>query len=394
MNSNICNNCGSDDHYVDGRRRCLACGSVRTEGISQKKQEMFASAFVLLRESKFDEAKTAFEALLKKYPKSTEAYWGRFRARYHISYITAADGKLFPRCPTLSGSNVFEDVDYIKAAEYADNDFKAFLQAQADYIKTACSSSGLSKNRVDRFTFGEVDPNDAFAAEEEKQKKEKKILKRFFVSIACVLIVATIYGCWIGEIPVYSRNGLELRSNGNGTFRVADIGNCEDTEIEIPSQYLGIPVTSIGSSAFYGCSSLRSIVIPDSVTSIGNGAFLGCSRLTSVTLGNSVTSIGNGAFRGCSSLTSIVIPDSVTSIDYRAFYGCSSLTSIVIPDSVTSIGSSAFEGCSSLTSIQFNGTIARWKAISTGSYWNSSTGSYTVTCTDGTIANDGTVTYH
>ena len=110
-------------------------------------------------------------------------------------------------------------------------------------------------------------------------------------------------------------------------------------------------VTSIGGYAFYGCSGLTSVVIPNSVTSIGYGAFANCSGLTSVVIGNSVTSIGGSAFYGCSGLTSVVIGNSVTSIGSQAFYKCSGLTSIEIPNSVTSIGSQAFRDCSSLTSI-------------------------------------------
>ena len=65
-------------------------------------------------------------------------------------------------------------------------------------------------------------------------------------------------------------------------------------------------VTSIGDDAFYYCSGLTSVTIPNSVTSIGGSAFSGCSGLTSVTIGNSVTSIGGAAFYGCNGLTSIV----------------------------------------------------------------------------------------
>ena len=123
-------------------------------------------------------------------------------------------------------------------------------------------------------------------------------------------------------------------------------------------------VTSIGDSAFDGCTGLRSITIPDSVTSIGDWAFNGCTGLTSVTIGKGVTSIGDYAFYGCTGLTSITIPDSVTSIGRSAFDGCTGLTSITIGDSVTSIGEWAFYGCNSLADVYYSGSESEWNEIS------------------------------
>jgi len=88
-------------------------------------------------------------------------------------------------------------------------------------------------------------------------------------------------------------------------------------------------VTRIGMAAFYDCTSLTSVTMPNSVTSIGTQAFSGCTGLTSITIPNGVMSIESLAFSGCTGLTSITIPNSVTSIGYGAFYFCTSLTSIV-----------------------------------------------------------------
>ena len=155
-------------------------------------------------------------------------------------------------------------------------------------------------------------------------------------------------------MKTFEVNGIKYEINSDG-ISVTVIRNAYSGIVIIPPQvqYLNniYRVTSIGEKAFWGCSGITSLTLPDSVTSIGDSAFRGCSGITSLTIPESVTSIGNCAFYGCSGITSLTIPDSVTAIGYSAFEGCSGITSLTIPDSVTSIGDWAFRDCSGITSL-------------------------------------------
>ena len=173
-----------------------------------------------------------------------------------------------------------------------------------------------------------------------------------------------------GEVKYAVEGGYLTFDKKTGT-----VTDCDSsvTKANIPHTIKGVTVTSIGDQAFYNCTSLTSVTIPDSVTSIGDRAFYNCKSLTSVTIPGSVTSIDKDAFCFCRSLTSVTIPDSVTSIGRYAFSYCESLTSVTIPDSVTSIGDYAFYGCKSLTSVAIPdsvtciGNCAFWKCSSLAS---------------------------
>ena len=117
-------------------------------------------------------------------------------------------------------------------------------------------------------------------------------------------------------------------------------------------------VTSIGEEAFYHCTSLESINLPDGLTSIGEEAFAYCSSLESIDIPNGVTSFdGSRTFYKCTNLTSVHLPDGMKIISNSAFEECSRLTSINIPEGLTTIERSAFSSCSSLTTIALPNSV-------------------------------------
>ena len=111
-------------------------------------------------------------------------------------------------------------------------------------------------------------------------------------------------------------------------------------------------VTSIGNSAFYGCTSLEKIELPDSVTSIGDSAFYGCTGFEKIDLPDSVTSIEQDAFKECTKLSQIDLPKNLEYMGSCAFMNCTSLTSVEIPKSLTDCRWDVFTG-SGLTTVTF-----------------------------------------
>ena len=224
---------------------------------------------------------------------------------------------------------------------------------------------------------------------------KKKLLTILLVIFTISTCLFTFTACGESQSLNYNLIITEEYDYSLISYSVIDKGTCTDKEIIIPTRYQNLPVTRIGNGAFYNCSTLTGIVIPNSVTHIGYSAFSGCPiekatmptiAISSIPTGhlktvviNGGTSIGVNAFAYCGSLTSVTIGNSVTSIGNYAFYNCSSLTRITIPNSVTSIGDYAFSGCVSLTNIKYCGTSSEWLAIRKGTAWDYNTGNYTIT---------------
>ena len=135
MNPNICNNCGGDYEYRNGRWICRSCGSYKPEEISNEEVTLLYMAYQKLRLADFYEAEPEFDDIIQKYPQNPNAYWGRLMAKYGIKYERDYDGKMIPTCYAASIQSVMEDADYQKALKYADAESKVYYRTQAEYIE-------------------------------------------------------------------------------------------------------------------------------------------------------------------------------------------------------------------------------------------------------------------
>ena len=245
--------------------------------------------------------------------------------------------------------------------------------------------------------------------------RRKTKAKRFLsLLLALVMILSAVP---LGGISVFAAESgdFEYEIFEDGTAEITGY-NGTASDLVIPSKIDGYKVTSIGYSAFEGCTFLTDITIPYSIINIersafnsytsleniivdsrnitysdidgvlfnkdqtelirypegknnmkysipygvvriGKDAFSHCELLTSIIIPDSVTTIGYGAFENCTSLTDIAIPNSVTSIEGYAFSYCAALLNVVIPDSVTEIGLGVFSHCSSLISAKISNNI-------------------------------------
>ena len=139
--------------------------------------------------------------------------------------------------------------------------------------------------------------------------------------------------------------------------------DCESLEkIEIPPT-----VTTIEAVAFRNCNNVVSLTIPATVTSIDQGTFSGCDKLESLVIENGIKTIPDSAFFSCENLKRVDIQSDVEIIGPDSFSFCSGLSDIFIPQSVKEIHYEAFNQCEGLSDIYYEGSLADWAKIETGS---------------------------
>ena len=115
MSANICNICGANLIYKDGKWVCPACGAYRTEEISNEEVTLLYNAAQKLRLASFDDAEEAYRDIIAKYPENSEAHWGLVLSKYGIKYEDDYDGKKLPTCYATSIESVLTDKDYLDA---------------------------------------------------------------------------------------------------------------------------------------------------------------------------------------------------------------------------------------------------------------------------------------
>lgn len=209
--------------------------------------------------------------------------------------------------------------------------------------------------------------------------------KRFLGMLLAVLMVLTLLPAAAfadGELSGKCGDNVTWKLEGDtltisGTGPMFDYksynGPWNSTRMDIKSIVVGEGVTTIGNSAFEGCSKVTSVSLPKTLTRIGGYAFDHCSSLKELSIPDGVTyiggyafscctfesiklpsglkSLGVGAFAYCAHLKEISIPNGVKSLEVETFQYCTSLENVELPNGMTSIGGSAFTGCKAITSI-------------------------------------------
>lgn len=255
--------------------------------------------------------------------------------------LTSIGYYAFQSCRSLTDVSIPDTVTYI--GEGAFNNCENLIVRMTSEYKPKDFAASWGGNSIVIYGYVDTVEVDGFTYVLSKREDNKYANLVNFDATGITEFVAP------AEVDGYQLTNINLKAFRNNPYiESVDLSNAT-------------ALTTIGENAFYGCSALKSIKLPDSVTTIGRYAFSNCSSLESISIPNSVTYIEDYAFNNCQSLETVTISDSskLKEISNYAFQNCSSLRSIVLPDTVTRIGYCAFNSCYSLSSVRLSNGLTR-----------------------------------
>lgn len=203
-------------------------------------------------------------------------------------------------------------------------------------------------------------------------------MKKLAIVLLAILLAVSLFACAKDEEVDVSANDYAADSTTHkietGTLsfeiytgdsaRLTDyVGLYTPHEVNLPAAVksgdVELALEVIGKEAFYYCTAITSITLPETVAVIEDWAFAGCENLESIVIPAGVKSIGKGAFNGCSSLKSVTFADgsAIESIADYAFNDCAALESINLPEGLKSVGVETFRDCEALNAVKTPATL-------------------------------------
>lgn len=263
--------------------------------------------------------------------------------------VTTIAPRAFAECAGLMKLTIPENVTTIGDEAFADCQNLLFVKFLSPSNVTEIGKDAFRKIRTgakfyDMVLYG---PRESYVETYAKQNKIRFASPREYAPRVPELeFVAT---------RVTDSQGIEYqlerdKKRNTDYYRVVHCDRVKTLFAAIPTKINGIPVTSIGYSAFEGCTYLEGITIPEGITRIEDSAFAGCISLISVTVPESVTYIGNSAFWACPALKEVQLPKNIQYFGLNVFSGCASLKSIELPNGINTLDDILFN-CNVLETI-------------------------------------------
>ena len=200
----------------------------------------------------------------------------------------------------------------------------------------------------------------------------KHFLLKSTLAVVCLLMsVNVLAASFVADGLTYNILETTDGSNAVEVTYTNSKGGSYSGDIVVPAQVsnegVAYAVTTIGEKAFYKCTGLTSIVLPEGLTSINKDAFNGCNAITEITLPSTLVELKNYAFNNCKALTGAVIPDGVEVINTYAFYNCIKMTSLTLGEGVKEINSCAFKYCEALKKVTLPKNVSKIASDAFGS---------------------------